>query len=105
MTECAPHVYYSRGVKKAFWQKVELRGFVTRPTDCTISVAKTKALISFAATAKLICVFVFAYAECWFSHAAAKISFLLLFSLVWTVMVGCSSDRSGTQTVLATEAG
>ena len=36
-------------------------------------MAKTKALISFAVSAKLICVFVFAYADCWFSHAAAKI--------------------------------
>ena len=35
-------------------------------------VAKTKALISFAVTAKLICVFVFAYADCWFSHEAAQ---------------------------------
>ena len=38
-------------------------------------VAKTKVLISFAVTAKLICVFVFAnvfaYAKCWFSHDAA----------------------------------
>ena len=33
-------------------------------------VAKTKALISFAVTAKLICAFVFAYADCWFSHGA-----------------------------------
>ena len=39
--------------------------------DCTIHVAKTKALISFAVTAKLICVFVFAYAKSWFSHDAA----------------------------------
>ena len=30
-------------------------------------------LISFAVTAKLICAFVFAYADCWFSHAAAHI--------------------------------
>ena len=29
--------------------------------------------ISFAVTAKLICTFVFAYADCWFSHAAAHI--------------------------------
>ena len=36
-------------------------------------VAKTKALISFAVTAKLICVFVFAYADCWFSHEAAHL--------------------------------
>ena len=44
----------------------------------TIRVAKTKALISFAVTAKLICAFVFAYANCWFSHEAAHISFCLL---------------------------
>ena len=38
-------------------------------------VAKTKALISFTLTAKLICAFVFAYADCWFSHAVAHIIF------------------------------
>ena len=32
---------------------------------------KTKALISFAVTAKLVCAFVFTYANCWISHAAA----------------------------------
>ena len=37
-------------------------------------VAKTKALTSFAVTAKLICVFVFAYAKCCFSHDAAHIA-------------------------------
>ena len=41
--------------------------------DFTIRVAKTKALISFAVTAKLICVFVFAYAKSRFSHDAAQI--------------------------------
>ena len=40
--------------------------------DCTIRAAKTKALISFAVTAKLIWVFVFAYAKCCFSHDAAR---------------------------------
>ena len=35
--------------------------------------AKTKALISFAVTAKLICVFVFAYAKIRFSHDAAQV--------------------------------
>ena len=39
----------------------------------TIRVGKTQALISFAVTAKLTCVFVFAYADCWFSHEAAQI--------------------------------
>ena len=38
--------------------------------DRTIYVAKTKALISFAVTAKLICVFVFAYAKCGFPRDA-----------------------------------
>ena len=41
--------------------------------DCTIRVAKTKALISFAVTAKLICVFVFAYAKSRFSADEAHI--------------------------------
>ena len=38
----------------------------------SIRVAKTKALIRFAATAKLICVFVFAYAISRFSHDVAQ---------------------------------
>ena len=41
--------------------------------DCTIRVAKTKVLISFVVTAKLICGFVFAYAKSRFSHDAAHI--------------------------------
>ena len=44
-------------------------------------VAKTKALISFAVTAKLICVFVFAYAKRLFSHDAAQL-FSSLFLLI-----------------------
>ena len=36
-------------------------------------MAKTKALISLAVTAKLICVFVFAYAKSRFSHNAAHL--------------------------------
>ena len=36
-------------------------------------MAKTKALISFAVTAKLICVFVFVYAKSRFSHDAAHL--------------------------------
>ena len=39
--------------------------------DCTICVGKTKGLISFASTAKLICIFVFAYANGRLSHDAA----------------------------------
>ena len=39
--------------------------------DCNIRIAKTKALISFAVTVKLICVFVLAYAKIRFSHDAA----------------------------------
>ena len=36
-------------------------------------VAKTKALISFTVTTKLICVFVFAFAKSRFSHNAAHL--------------------------------
>ena len=41
--------------------------------DCTICIAKTKALISWAVTAQLICVFIFAYAKIRFSHDEAHI--------------------------------
>ena len=41
--------------------------------DCTIHIAKTKALISFAVMVKLICIFVFAYAKIEFSHNEAHI--------------------------------
>ena len=36
-------------------------------------MAKSKALISCAVTAQLICAFGFAYADCWFSHALAHV--------------------------------
>ena len=45
------------------------RNFVLENKDCTICLAKTKVLISCAVTAQLICAFVFAYADCWFSDA------------------------------------
>ena len=48
--------------------------------NCTIRVAKTKALISFKVTTKLICVYDFAYADYWFSCAVAH--FILLCSYV-----------------------
>ena len=39
---------------------------------------KAKALISFAVTAKLICVFVFAYANCWLFGAVTYMLMLLI---------------------------
>ena len=53
---------------------LEARNFgFSKKRDCTIRVAKTKALISFAVTAKLICVFVVAYAKNRFSHDEAHL--------------------------------
>ena len=43
---------------------------------CTIYLAKTKALISFPVTAKLFCVFFFAYAQRRFSHDDAHMKTL-----------------------------
>ena len=43
---------------------------------CTSRVAKAKALISFAVTAKLMCAFVLAYVVCCFSYVAAQLSSL-----------------------------
>ena len=42
--------------------------------DCTIRVAKTKALISCTVTAQLICVFVFAYEKSQFSYYEAHMA-------------------------------
>ena len=50
----------------------------SKTKDCTIYVAKTKALIRFPVTAKLICVFVFAYAKSRFSQDEAHIYCLSL---------------------------
>ena len=53
-------------------KRLEAKDFgFKKKRDCTLRVAKTKALISFAVTVKLVCAFVFAYANCWFSDAAA----------------------------------
>ena len=46
--------------------------------DCTICIAKTKALISCAVTVHLICVFVFENAKSRFSHKAAQFMFFPL---------------------------
>ena len=53
-------------------QARSLKFVFKKKRDCTICVEKTKELISFAVTTKLICVFVFAYADCWLSHEAAQ---------------------------------
>ena len=52
----------------------------SRGIDCTIHIAKTKALISFA-VAKLICVFVFAYAKSRFSHKEARLRLMQLLDI------------------------
>ena len=41
--------------------------------NCIICIVKTKVLISFAVTAKLVCAFVYAHANCWFSREMAHI--------------------------------
>ena len=40
--------------------------------NCTVCIVKTKAQINCAITAQWIYAFVFVYADCWFSHAAAQ---------------------------------
>ena len=45
--------------------------------NCSIYVAKTKALNSYVVSAQLICAFVFAYAKSRFSYDVAQVSFPL----------------------------
>ena len=68
---------------------------VKKKTNWTTRVAKTKALISFAATAKLVCAFVFAYANCWFSHAAAQMIFFIQFNVTVPFQDTFSSYETG----------
>ena len=51
-------------------------------------IAKPKALISFAVTAKLICVFVFAYAKSRFSHNEALMTLAFFRGTVKTDQTG-----------------
>ena len=53
--------------------RLEILG-IKKKRDCTIHIAKTKALISCAVTPQLICVFVFACAKIRFSHNGAQIT-------------------------------
>ena len=52
--------------------------------DCTIYVAKTKALKLI--TAKLICAFVLAYAKHWFSHDTAQLMCCFAYTCITIVM-------------------
>ena len=57
-------------------ERLEISDLDRRGIVLSGHVAKTKALISFAVTAKLFCVFLFAYARSRFSHVAAHLMFL-----------------------------
>ena len=58
--------------------------------------SENKGVISFAVTAKLICVFVFTYAKCWFSQDAAYIHFSCYKTLHQQIMQISSEVRFGT---------
>ena len=71
------------------WLEAGNFGF-RKKKNCPIRVAKTKVLISFAVTAKLIYIFVFAYADCWFSNEAAH-----LIDVMGCVSDSCLMDCNG----------
>ena len=62
--------------------------------SCTIHAAKTKALISFTVTAKLICIFVFAYAKSRFSPYEAYLILHLKMCLFTLIYRTCNFLRS-----------
>ena len=64
---------------------------------------KTKVLISFVVTANLIYAFVFAYADCWFSHEAAHIMMGMLYidhMLVKMVLTNFLKKNGGIREIL-----
>ena len=64
---------------------------------CTIHIVKTKAMISFTVTAKLVCAFVFTYSDCCFSDAAhsnfesAEFQICTFFCNILSVMLSLSN--------------
>ena len=58
----------------------------------SIHIAKTKAMISFPVTAKLICAFAFTYADCWFSHEMAQVLQLLPIAAIDFNCIGYSQS-------------
>ena len=73
---------------------------------CNIRVVKTKALISYAVTAKLICIFIFACADCWFSDALALAICIqndileLIFVILFAVLKQENSETSEVKTYI-----
>ena len=63
------------------WLETGNFGFIKK-RNLTIPIAKIKALISFAVSAKLIYAFIFAYADCCFSHGAAHVIALYMYHLL-----------------------
>ena len=59
-----------------------------------MQIAKAKMLISFTVTAELICVFVFAYAKCRFSHDAAHIICVLILPLKHVIHLSLANTVS-----------
>ena len=62
--------------------------------DCTICVAKTKALISCAVTTQLICGFALAYAKSRFSHNKAPIKTWCWYSIELSRYMSLVQDLS-----------
>ena len=54
---------------------------------------KTEALVSFAVTAKLICPFVYAYEDFWFSHAAAQLKKYFFRQLIHKFLLAVSISK------------
>ena len=55
-------------------------------------MVKTKVLISFAVTTKLVCAFVFVCADCWFSDVVIHVTFLLSDDISLCVSRCCMSS-------------
>ena len=84
----------ARSLKMARGLKFRIK--VVDSRDCTIRMAKTKELISFVVTPKLICIFVFAYAKSRFSHNEAQ---LKLSDLETRVAIQKINNQGADQTV------
>ena len=78
-------------------QARSLRFVFKKKNDCTIRVAETKGLISFA---KLICPFASAQAFCWFSHAVAQYYYCIFLFIELYIIDRSRTMQSSGSTVL-----
>ena len=82
----------TNGPLQAQKQARSLKFWIFKVEELYYPCSENKALISFTVTAKLICAFVFAYADCLFSHVAAQI--MIKVQMIYALLFAHAKNNS-----------